>query len=175
MTILPCTMEDVDVVAAFYDKVTAYLAEHVNYPHWRHKEYPSLAYVAAMTRSGGQYLLKENDRVVGAFVLNDDPQGAYEVVPWHTRANDNAFAVLHALAIDPSAYGQGLAKQAVDFCIGYARQKGYVALRLDVVPTNTPARCLYEGMGFDYIGDYDLMRGYDDIPLFSMYELDLSR
>lgn len=47
------------------------------------------------------------------------------------------------------------------------------AIRLDVVPDNIPAKKLYEKCGFQYVGDVDLERDIPEIPLFSMYELNL--
>ena len=81
--------------------------------------------------------------------------------------------VIHALAVATELQGRGIGKQIVGFCIDYARAHGYKAIRLDVVPTNYPAKKLYEQCGFAYLGDVDLERGFEDIPLFSMYELNL--
>jgi hypothetical protein len=44
---------------------------------------------------------------------------------------------------------------------------------VDIVPDNLPARKLYEKEGFTYAGDVDLERGIEEIPLFSLFELDL--
>lgn len=49
-------------------------------------------------------------------------------------------------------------------------QNGYKGIRLNVVPDNIPARRLYEKCGFKYVGDVDLERGIEEIPMFSMYE-----
>jgi len=40
MEIIKCTMEHLDAVAEFYNKVTTYLDENINYPKWTHGEYP---------------------------------------------------------------------------------------------------------------------------------------
>ena len=40
MQITLCTEKDIDAVAAFYDKVTDYLAKTVNYPKWTPGVYP---------------------------------------------------------------------------------------------------------------------------------------
>ena len=69
--------------------------------------------------------------------------------------------------------GNGIGKEMVRFCIEYAKEHGYKAVRLDVVPDNIPARRLYESCGFKYVGDVDLERDIPEIPLFSMYEIKL--
>lgn len=38
-------------------------------------------------------------------------------------------------------------------------------------PSNTPARRLYEKIGFTFAGEKDLLRGIEDIPEFALYEL----
>ena len=60
--------------------------------------------------------------------------------------------VIHALAVDPERSGTGLGKELVRFCIDTAKQSGYKAIRLDIVPTNTPAQHLYESFGFHVCG-----------------------
>ena len=81
--------------------------------------------------------------------------------------------VCHALASATSLQGKGIGRQMVEYCIEYAKRHGYKALRLDVVPDNIPARKLYEKCGFQHVGEADLERGIAEIPMFSMYEINL--
>lgn len=166
-----CRKEDIPQVAALYDKVTAYLELHVNYPHWRHGIYPAYDYVVDSCSHGMLYAVKQGGRVVGAFTLGEDPQGKYDNATWQIPLQMGQYVVLHALAIDPDYTRQGLAKEALSFVIHHARLLGYKAIRLDVVPGHTPGKKLYESVGFVYLGDVDLERGFEDIPVFSMYEL----
>lgn len=59
----------------------------------------------------------------------------------------------------------------VDRCIDIARESRYKAVRLDAVPNNGPAICLYENKGFKYAGTKDLKRNVKAIPVFALYEL----
>ena len=59
----------------------------------------------------------------------------------------------------------------VEYCIHTAKENGYKAVRLDVIPTNAPARRLYENMGFLFAGEKDLSRDIKDISTFALYEL----
>ena len=59
----------------------------------------------------------------------------------------------------------------VEFCIEKAKNEGYKAVRLDIVPENIPAKRLYEKAGFKYAGEKDLNRGFEDIPTFQLFEL----
>lgn len=173
MTIEKCTQADIVAVGAFYDDVVKYLTEHVNYPKWMYKKYPTESSVREMTEAECQYVCRVDGQIVAAFVLNDDPQDEYSKVRFGKSLSQGEYLVIHALAVSTALQGHGMGKQIVQFCIDYARASGYKAIRLDVVPTNFPARKLYEQCGFVYLGDVDLERGYEQIPLFSMYELNL--
>lgn len=172
MKIQLCSEEDIVAVGAFYDCVVKYLCETINYPKWEYQIYPSEYSVREMTEKKCQFMCKdENGKIVGAFVLNEDPQGAYENVKWSQPLERGEYMVCHTLAVDPVRQGNGVGKRIVDYCIEYAKSHGYKAIRLDVVPDNIPAMKLYEKCGMTYVGDVDLERGITEIPLFSMYEL----
>jgi len=173
MEIRKCTARDVIALGKFYDEIVKYLCDTVNYPKWIYKQYPSEQSVALMTEKDSQYVCFADGEIVGAFVLNCDPQGAYEQACWSKSIEQGRYLVCHTLAVSPRRQKQGLGKQIVEFCIKYARDNLFQAVRLDVVPTNYPARRLYERCGFNYVGDVDLKRGYQEIPLFSMYEFNL--
>lgn len=171
MIIRKCNKEDIAAVGIFYDEVVQYLCENINYPKWSYKEYPSEWSVREMTEAGCQFLCLDDDKIVGAFVLNDDPQGKYENAVWGRNLESGEYMVCHTLATNPLARGKGFGRQMVDYCIDYAKSHGFKGIRLDVVPENIPARKLYEKCGFSYVGDVDLERGLEEIPQFSLYEL----
>ena len=170
MEIIQCTMEKLDAAAAFYDEVTAYLASHINYPKWTPHVYPGRESTKSAISQGSQYLCMEDGRILGGFILNDDPQGAYELGDWTIPADEGEFLVIHTLAVSPEYYGKGIGKQMVEYCIRHAAALGYKALRLDVVPGNVPAQKLYEQLGFTFAGERDLLRNIEGIPTFLLYE-----
>lgn len=171
MKIRLCTETDIAQVGEFYNRVVLHLCKNINYPKWEYKVYPSEEDVRKMTHLQQQYICLENDIVVGAFVLNDDPQGEYENAKWSREVEQGKYMVCHTLATDPMIQGKGVGRQMVEYCIDCAKKQGYKAIRLDVVPENVPARKLYEKCGFAYVGDVDLERDIEEIPMFSMYEL----
>lgn len=117
-----------------------------------------------------QYLCLEGERPVGAFVLNDNPQGAYENGNWTRKLWQGEYLVIQTLATDPEIYHRGIGKYMVNYCLEKAKSEGYRAVRLDVVPDNLPARKIYETMGFSYAGETDLERNIEEIPKFALYE-----
>ena len=80
------------------------------------------------------------------------------------------YMIIHMLAVAHEHYGEGIAGAMTNYCLEYAKQCGYQGVRLDVVPGNLPAKKLYETCGFRYVGDCDLEKGVETIPLFSLFE-----
>ena len=173
MEIRLCQEADIDCVGEFYDRVVLWLEAHINYPKWEYKVYPSKDFVIEKTKDKTLYVCFDKEQIVGAFVLNNDPQGDYQKGDWSIQLDDGEYLVIHSLAIAPEVQGQGFGKQVIDYCIYEAKRLGYPAIRLDVVPDNIPAKKLYEKNGFTYFGDYDLGRGIEEIPEFSLYELNI--
>lgn len=162
-----------ETVSRLYDKVVLELDKHINYPKWEYGIYPSAESVTAAVEKGVQYMCVSENSVVGAFILNDDPQGDYSAGCWKSDLNDGEYLVIHTLATDPELCGHGIASYMVKYCIDLAKDKGYKAIRLDVVPDNVPARRLYEKLGFVSAGERDLKRDIEDIPFFALYELEI--
>lgn len=52
-------------------------------------------------------------------------------------------------------------------------KKIYRALRLDIVPSNFPAKKLYEACGFKFVGAADLGRTFSGVEQFCLYERNL--
>ena len=173
MEIRKCLETDIVETGRFYDRVVEWLNDHINYPKWVYKGYPSESSVRNQTRDGGQYICLDAGEIVGAFVLNADPEGSYWKGKWEKELADGSYLVVHALAVDPERQREGIASEIVRYCIDRARTGRYQAVRLDIVPDNRPARALYEKHGFRYAGDANLDRGIDEIPIFSLFELNL--
>lgn len=168
-----CCESDIEAAARFYDAVVAWLDSTHNYPRWVAGVYPSEASVRSMVKSSSLYLVEEGSSILGAFALNAEPQGAYQKGQWSRDLEVGTYAVIHALAIAPEAHRTGLASEVIRFCIDRASAEGKRAVRVDVVPTNTPARRLFESCRFTYVGDVDLELGIGDVPIFSLYELNI--
>ena len=116
---------------------------------------------------------KEVGRITGAFALNAKPQGCYWKGNWKRDLPEGAYMVLNAMAVAPEMQRQGTASEIIRFCINQAGSQGYRAIRVDIVPDNYPARRLFEKNGFTWAGDTDLELDIGNIPLFSLYKLNL--
>ena len=171
--IVRCTPAELDDVTEFYDAETAYLEATINYPMWTHGEYPSRKDVTETIANGSQYAAYYGDRVVGAFMIDCDPRGDYTCGDWSVRIPEGEYLVVHALGVDHTMARRGIATEMMRYVLSFAERRGLPAVRLDVVPTNTPARALYEGLGFRFAGIHDLNRGFENIPVFTLYEYNI--
>lgn len=169
--IFKCNMDMLSALTDFYLGVTTYLDTHINYPKWTPGVYPAEESIRTAIQAGTQYACTANDELVGAFIYNADPQGAYERGDWEVELSEGEYAVIHSLAVTVKHHDEGIGTKMVQFCIDKAKQDGYKALRLDIVPENIPARKLYEKSGFKFAGEKDLERGFEDIPTFQLFEL----
>lgn len=166
-----CLEVDIARTGQFYDSVILWLNDHVNYPRWIHRVYPNERSVRMMAEAGAQYICVNGESIIGAFALNAEPQGNYQKGQWKQEVADGSYMVLHALAIDPDVQRQGLGSEIIRFAVGKAKEGGYKAIRVDIVPDNLPARKLFEKNGFTHAGDIDLELDIGNIPSFSLYEL----
>ncbi|MBQ3431239.1 MAG: GNAT family N-acetyltransferase [Clostridia bacterium] len=175
MQIRKATKEDIESLGRFYDKEVMWMDAHdCNYPLWTYKGYPTEDTVRWAISEGTQFICLEKKEIIGSFMLNTDPLGAYDKLPWSRELKQGEYMILHMFCVSHQHTGKGIGKQMVRFCVEYAKAHGYKGIRLDVVPTNLPAKQLFFGCGFHYIGDFDLEKGVEKIPIFSMYEYDFS-
>ncbi len=159
-----------DAVAGMYERAVEKLERTVNYPKWS-KYHPSREYVAEAIRRGEQFACVDGGRILGAVVLNESPEGKYELGGWSRDLREGEYLVLHILAVDPEYERLGVGGFMVDGSIAFAKAKGYKAVRLDIVPENLPAAELYVSRGFVSAGRIDRLRDIEGIPVFEIFEL----
>lgn len=169
-TVRRATAEDLDALTELYDRTVLHLEQTVNYPKWEYGIYPCRDSIAAAIGKGEQYLCEEKGELLGAFVFNEDPKGAYEKGQWKQELQEGQYGVIHTLAVAPEARNRDVGKAMVNFSVLEGTKRGYKALRIDVVPGNLPAIRLYEKLGFTYAGEEDLERNHPEIPTFALYE-----
>ncbi len=172
MELIKCDGTHLAAVTALYRRTVRYLEEHINYPKWS-AAHPSDEGVAQAVCSGEQYICTENGKVLGAVALSENPEGFYEAGEWRCDLKPGEFLVIHALTVDPSCSRKGVGKFMAEQCVVLAEKGGYRAVRLDVVPGNTPAERLYKKVGFSFAGTKDLRRNIAEVPVFDLYELNL--
>ena len=167
-----CRPAQFDAVTAMYERAVAQLERTVNYPKWS-EAHPSRAYVKQAIEKGEQFACVLGETVLGAVVLNEDPEGDYTRGRWSRALAPGEFLAVHLLAVDPAFLRQGIGGFLADRAIACAKENGYRAVRLDIVPENLPAKRLYTSRGFTSAGIMDLRPELAEIPLFELLELNL--
>ena len=170
MKLILCDERYLPGVTEFYHRAVAYLETHINYPFWS-SEHPSDESIKEAIKRKEQYICVEDGEIIGALVLSEDPDGDYDAGNWSRDLKEGEYLSVHVLAVSADCYQKGVGSFMVGESIAIARAKGYRAVRLDIVPTNTPAERLYKKKGFIYAGTVDLNRPTAPIPLFDLYEL----
>lgn len=64
------------------------------------------------------------------------------------RPGDGGTAVINAMWVAPEARRQGAGRALLDACVGWARDRGFGAVVLNVRVTNAVARAAYAAAGF---------------------------
>ena len=174
MDIRKCKVEEATAVGAFYDSIVKFMDDNgVNYPKWIYKVFPSTDYAIDAARAGTQFICVDGGKLLAAFVLCENPEGDYSKGAWSKNLAEGEYLVLHAVAVAPNYQRRGLGKKIIEYCIDYAAEKNYRVLRLDIVPSNLPAKKLYEACGFKFVGAADLRSEFSGVPQFCMYERNL--
>lgn len=160
-------------VLSFYHDLIDLMKDKYYRPTWTKGVYPTLTdFQPAISRSE-LYLAVDDDRIVGAFILNHIQGDSYDRVEWRTDADADKTAVLHLLAVHPSIHGKGLGKALLQKAAEVAREAGDEIIRLDTLPRNIPGQRLYEGFGFQYCGEVELTYPSTGTVPFRMYEMEL--
>ena len=166
-----CDLSDLDELTVMYDNLIFYMdSTNSNYPKWTYRQYPARASIRAAILSDSQYACLCDGRLCGAFVLNTDPQGAYNKAKWSIDLKDGEYTVIHSLGVVQTMYGCGIGSSMVEYCKKKSKNDGFRAVRVDVVPSNYPAIRMYEKAGFKYVAEMDIERGIEEIPTFLLLE-----
>lgn len=154
----------------FYNVVLDYVYENGNYPCWEKGVYPNEDYVAKCIDENSLYVVRYNGDIVGAFILNENPEGDYSVGRWQQSLQEGQFLVIHTLAVHPSHQNQNISKYMVRYAIKSATENGYKSVRVDCTLLNAPAMHLYESLQFRSCGVFDLKRNVKGASRFQLYE-----
>ena len=174
MNVKTASFNQPQAVKEFYYEVIDAVGGADDSVAWKKDIYPAPDFLLESICCGELFLAEEGGRIVGAMVLNHRFNDAYRSFHWPVRAEETEVTVIHALAIRPTCWRKGYAKQLVRFAIDYARDHHQKAIRLDVLKGNRNAGKLYAGMGFRYL--HTLPMFYEDTGWadFDLYEYPLA-
>lgn len=113
------------------------------------------------------YLAMQAGGCRGIIALDERQSNEYRAVRWESAGGK--MLVVHRLAIDPAAQGQGIASRLMDFAEEHGRRNGYAGIRLDAFAGNPRALRLYNRRGYRMAGAVTFRKG-----LFHCFEKSLA-
>lgn len=126
---------------------------------YRPEDYPAIEKLWAETGLGGaqrgdnQQIIEQSIALGGKMLVAVLGDNTLAGTSWMTF--DGRRIHLHHFGISPAYQRKGLGRQLAQASIAFAKEKGY-QVKLEVHQTNTAAIELYKGLGFQYLGDYDV-------------------
>ena len=162
--------EDMDGVLALYDQVIERFQAQTGTMAWRKGVYPTRANFQQAIQAGALYLGELEGALAAGMIITQGTDKTYGTPPWRVDAPDEETAVIHTLGVSPAFSGRGLALRMIEGAAALAREKGWKALRLDVLEDNVPAQRLYRRAGFVYIETKQIWYESTGLANFLLYE-----
>ncbi|MFC5448892.1 GNAT family N-acetyltransferase [Paenibacillus aestuarii] len=119
--------------------------------HQWDRYYPNRFVIKQDIAHGCLYGLRGQGRIIAAVAVNRQQSDKYAGIHWSDVQGNPA--IIHRLAVHPSAQGKGIGKQLLEFAESHARNKGYTSVRLDVYSANPSAVSMYERYGYTHKGE----------------------
>lgn len=160
MQIHSLDIKDYPSVRDFYYELIDAMQEDEFRPGWEKDVYPNPELLQTALRRGELYAAEQQGKIVACMVVNHEYNEGYKQIRWGLEAKDSELLVIHALGVDHSLAGRGIAKQMVGKVFELAGEQGVKTLRLDVLEGNIPAEKAYTKMGFEYLDTISMF--YED-------------
>ena len=119
---------------------------------WIRDVYPTRDSAAAALERDDLFVLEEDGEILGTGIINQIQVDVYAGAPWEHEADDDKVCVFHTLVIRQDAAGKGLGSAFIRYYEDYAREHGWMELRMDTNALNLPARRLYKHLGYREVG-----------------------
>ena len=108
---------------------------------------------------GRTFVVLNDDKICATFALIYGFEPTYKKIYCGSWLGDGEYITIHKIAIDKEHRGKGIAELIIDFIAMFARQNGYVSIRVDTHQGNIPMRKMVEKNGFEYCGNIYLLDG----------------
>jgi ribosomal protein S18 acetylase RimI-like enzyme len=142
------TEEDLPVIGEMFAECKEYL-ESRGIIQWDEK-YPSHEYFENAMQGEELFVLKQQQKIIGAMVLDEWQTPEWEKANWSITKGKPL--ILHSFCVDPSAQGGGYGSKMLQFAEDFAKDHSYGALRLDTYSGNEGAVSFYEKRDYKITG-----------------------
>ena len=170
MNIRQAVPGDLPAISALYDEIIDLFQSQTGTTAWRRGVYPTEADFQRAIREGTLYVGELDGNLAAGMIVSQGTDKTYGEPPWRVDAPDEETAVIHTLGVSPAFSGRGLALRMIEGAAALAREKGWKALRLDVLEDNVPAQRLYRRAGFVYIETKQIWYESTGLANFLLYE-----
>ena len=143
--------EDLPAIDRLYDGVIDLFQAQTGEQAWRKGVYPTGKTFCKAVQAGTMYVGELEGRLAAGMIVTQGTDETYGNAPWRVQAQNSETAVIHTLGVSPAEGRRGLGLQMIEGAVALARERGWKALRLDVLDSNKAAQRLYERAGFHYI------------------------
>ncbi|MFS4492620.1 GNAT family N-acetyltransferase [Maribacter sp. 2308TA10-17] len=115
------------------------------------EHYPSADAFGKDIQRDELYVLELDEKIIGTIVISTLMDDEYVSVKWLTPNSNNVY--IHRLSIAPDLQRKGYAQKLMDFAENYAKENGFVSVRLDTFSQNKRNQRFYEARGYQRLGD----------------------
>ncbi len=151
MKIRKTKLEDIESILTIVEAGRTYLAS-LGSVQWQNG-YPNRASFEEDIKNGESYVLVDDDRdhVLGCMALSFREEKTYNVIDGAWLTNE-AYGVIHRIAIDSSQKGKGLAEKFLEFSERKAIDNNVFSIKIDTHEKNSSMIKLIEKNDFKYCG-----------------------
>lgn len=158
MKLVKAAEQDFQRITRFYRDVIAH-TEHMGlYARWIYGQHPTDEMIQGYIRNGAMYYCEKDGSIISAVAVTQQGED-YHGAAWSISLRDDEVSVIHLLCVAPKLQKQGVARETMELVTELSREMNKKAVRLDALACNTPARRLYESLGFQ---QRDQRRWYAD-------------
>jgi ribosomal protein S18 acetylase RimI-like enzyme len=151
--------KDLEYVTKIYEDIILHEEQNTKYTAFRLNVYPTKTTAEKALNDNALYVYETGGEVCACIIINQNQPDEYKTIDWRYKSPSNEVVVIHLLCVSPDKSGAGIGKKMVAFAVDEGRQRNCSTIRLDTGGQNTPARYLYEKMGFTIAGTNNMSIG----------------
>lgn len=167
MEIRKADYTDIDAIAEIYNAIHDEIEGGRYDMKWDRYLYPTRDWAVERVNAGDIYVMIDGGEVVASAVINHNPLPEYASGKWRQDVDyDKDVLVLHTLVVRPDKMHHGYATIMIRYYEDIAVSLGCHLLRLDTQAMNTPARRLYQKLGYTEMDRHPcFFKGLDNLDL----------
>ena len=143
------TKENLKDILNIINQAKIYMKENgIN--QWN-EDYPKIESLENDILNKNSYIVKDNDKIIGTFVLIFGNEKSYQKIEGAWK-KDIPYGTLHRVAVNNNCKGKGVAGFILDFAEALAKEKNVFSLRIDTHKDNISMRRFIEKSNFDFCG-----------------------